>query len=73
MSELATPVQWRTVRSLAERECEHCAHAAMHAIEGLQHRLCRSPKVLASFDRDLVATGVARDDFCRGKLWRPQT
>lgn len=62
---------WRSVRSLAERECADCGHGHTHVSRaGIAHRMCREPSVLAAMGRQHVAASVARDDVCGGRLWR---
>ena len=64
--------QWRTLPSLAERECETCGHARMQRLVAIEHRLCGEPAVLQAIGRAVVAAGLARDEACAGRQWRAQ-
>jgi hypothetical protein len=67
----APSAQWRTVTTLAERECETCAHAKLRHVVAIEHRMCAEPSVLQSMGRDLVSASLARDEVCGGRQWRP--
>jgi hypothetical protein len=65
----APATQWRAARSLAERECETCAHARIETIVAAEHRMCGEENVLRAFGRTRVSAGIARDEACFGKRW----
>jgi hypothetical protein len=63
---------WRTASSLAERECETCANSRVERIVAADHRMCGEESVLRAFGRTRVAAGIARDEACGGRQWRPR-
>jgi hypothetical protein len=69
-----TPTQWRRVTSLADRECETCAHVStLTSAAGVVHHHCRSMDVLEAMGRKIVSAGVARSEVCQGRQWRRRT